>query len=302
MNKSRSLCLASAIMLAGAPWCAAVIIRGGDGTGNTTSPTIAGGAPANVTGWANVGSVGNGSVVYLGNGWALTAAHVNRSTPVNFGGIDYATDQVYRLHEPNSTTLFADLVMLHLSTTPNINPLTLATTSPTILDTVTIIGAGLNRDPNLTYYKSDWSVTTQNAIPPYAHSGYLYAAGNTKRWGTNLVSGGNTIVDITFGKTIAFSSTFDAIGGTGNNEGMVADGDSGGAAFVGSDTLAGILNAKVTYQNQPNGTALFGNEFYMVDVASYRPEIMTVIPEPSSLLLLGGVLFSAFLGRRHRAV
>ena len=46
----------------------AVIIQTASGIGNTT-------APADDPGWNNVSIRGNGTAVYLGNGWVLTANH-----------------------------------------------------------------------------------------------------------------------------------------------------------------------------------------------------------------------------------
>ena len=51
---------------------AAVIIDSGDGTGNT-------GAPPDDPGWDNVGTRGGMTVVYVDNGWVVTAAHVGMS-------------------------------------------------------------------------------------------------------------------------------------------------------------------------------------------------------------------------------
>ena len=56
------------ILLSAAP-VQAVIIEGGDGTGNTSVPADSLGDP----GWSNVGH-GNDSCVYLGNRWVLTCA------------------------------------------------------------------------------------------------------------------------------------------------------------------------------------------------------------------------------------
>ena len=59
----------------------AVIVGPGSGTQNTT-------APADDPGWANVGSKRSLGVVYIGNRWVVTAAHVGIGT-VTFGGVAY---------------------------------------------------------------------------------------------------------------------------------------------------------------------------------------------------------------------
>ena len=57
----------------------AVVIAGGDGTANTS-------APSDDPGWANVGTRNKLTIVYLGNRWVLTAAHVGFGE-VTIGGV-----------------------------------------------------------------------------------------------------------------------------------------------------------------------------------------------------------------------
>lgn len=305
LTSSRPLCLAAAAVFALAPWCSAVIIRGGDGTGNITQPTIAGGAPADVTAWANVGSVGNGSAIYIGGGWALTAAHVNRSTPFNFAGMNYTSDQVYRLHESIGSSSLVDVVLIHLSTSPALPSLTLASGTPASGSNITLIGSGVNRATSPTEYQVAFnsSTNTYTWTPvtrgPVDYTGFIYASGNTKRWGANTISGGTSSLNVGYGNTTVFPAVFDAAGGMGDSEGMLADGDSGGGVFLGN-TLVGILDAKGTYQDQPTNTAIFGNVMYMTNLATYVPEIQSLIPEPSGAALLGAAAM-AFLSRRRRA-
>ena len=60
-----AVCCVVAIVAVSQP-SAAVVIRGGDGSGNTT-------APGDDPGWAYVGERGIGGAVYLGWRWVLTA-------------------------------------------------------------------------------------------------------------------------------------------------------------------------------------------------------------------------------------
>jgi len=79
----KSLQLVAALLLLALAPARAVIVSGGDGTQNTTSP---GSTPASSQGWSYVGSVNysdgslNASGVYLGeyggSYWVLTANHV----------------------------------------------------------------------------------------------------------------------------------------------------------------------------------------------------------------------------------
>ena len=61
-----------------------VVIRAGDGTGAVAPPF-------DDPGWGNVGSIGNATGIYLGNGWVLTAAHVwgNGQSAVCLNGTYY---------------------------------------------------------------------------------------------------------------------------------------------------------------------------------------------------------------------
>src|SRR5205823_6655885 len=89
------------------------------------------------------------------------------------------------------------------------------------------------------------------------------------------------------------------------DEAQVADGDSGGAVFYKDPTsgweLAGIVNAKGAFTNQPSDTAIYGNASYLADIATYRDQIIAVVPEPGAcwLLAIAGGLFSLPLLRRR---
>lgn len=294
----RSLWVASALVLTLAPWSSAVIIRSATGTGNTTGT----GAP----GWDYVGSVGNGSVVYLGDGWAITAAHVNRSTPVTFAGTSYTTDQVVRLHEPSNTSAPVDIVMLHLTTSPSLASLSLSSSTPLAGTTVTMIGNGRDRASSLTYYSVNISTNpyTWTELASRTGSnfeGYKYLSTNTKRWGQNVITTTGQTINVGYGNTIVFQAAFDQNGGSGNNEAMVADGDSGGAAFSSTGALLGLLNAKSAFSGQPAETAIFGNLTNMVDLSAYRSQIVAAIPEPSAMLLVGSTFAWGLLRRRRCA-
>jgi hypothetical protein len=285
----------------------AVIVAGGDGTQNTTQ-----GAMPN--GWNNVGTVDGASAVYLGDGWVLTAAHVGGvglGTGVNFVGYGtYHSDgQVVRLKTGSSN---ADLQMFHLSAAPNLPSLNIASSSPAASTAIYMAGYGRNRAAGLTYYSvtgpSDNPTWTElpNSIGANA-AGYKYAAGNTKRWGTNLTiddpdNPGHTtaIVNAGSGPTQVFFADFSNPGTS--SEAQLANGDSGGGVFDSANNLIGLINYKDTFTNQPaynpsisgsTDTAIFGNRSVMADLSAYRSQILAVIPEPSTLsllLLTGGLI------------
>ena len=65
-------------------------------------------APLDDPGWANVGTRGNLSVIYLGNGWVLTANHVG-SGAVIFEGQVYDEIVGSRVRFQNPDDCLADL-------------------------------------------------------------------------------------------------------------------------------------------------------------------------------------------------
>ena len=90
----------------------AVLIDFGDGTGNTSPPR-------DDPGFANVGSRGGLSAIYLGNGWVLTANHVGAG-PVVFESVVYqpVPGSAWRLRNANGKP--ADLLLFGIAPEPNL--------------------------------------------------------------------------------------------------------------------------------------------------------------------------------------
>jgi hypothetical protein len=314
-EQTQSLLLAFASLLAFGLPARAVIIAPGDGTQNTSQGTMP-------NGWNNVGTVDGASAIYLGQGWVITAYHVGGvglNTPVTFAsaGTFHSDGQVVRLKTGANN---ADLQMFHLSATPNLPSLTIAAASPAPATLIYMAGYGRNRAADLTYY----SVTGPSNNPTWTElpdstganmSGYKYASGNTKRWGTNLTiddpdNPGNTtaIVDVLTRGNHSFTQVFFAdfsANGT-SSEAQLADGDSGGGIFDSGNNLLGLINYKGTFTNQPaydpnvsgsTDTAIFGNLSDMADLSAYRSQILAVLPEPATLPLTL-LLAAPFLCRR----
>lgn len=272
----------------------AVIIRGGDGTGNTT-------APVDDPGWANVGTkaVGGATVVYLGNGWVLTANHVGAGDVI-FGGITYAMvpGTWYRLQTPGSPPTNADLGMFRIAEQPpGLAALLISDTTPPASAEVVGIGYGRNRAQSETWWNSAWQ--EQTGTPAYY--GFNWGTGSTKRWGSNHIDGTENVLD-----TQTFYTTFTRFGGAGDDEMQAALGDSGGAVFYKRGDqweLSGIILAiqQYTYPKpgQPFTTAVYGNRTYAADLSAYKDQIMTyyVVPEPGTLALaLIGLAAAAIVG------
>ena len=235
----------------------------GWGTGNTN------------TGWNYVGQVSDASGVYLGNGWVLTAAHVNSPTTFTIDGNVYNNTGIYYSNFTNALTgtTNADLTLFQIST-------------------VSTTGTNLSLTYNLT-------ITSTAPIPgqQVVMLGYGYTNGaGPESWGTNSAYRVNQLLSVSGFESIDFT-TIDsaAIYGT------VVLGDSGGGDFMMVGTnweLAGINEAVVSYT--PSGT---GSAF--VQLSPYKSQISAIVssvPEPSTwaLLSIGLLLIALPLWREQR--
>lgn len=285
------------------PAAQALVIVGGNGTGQTTSP--GGGFP-----WDNVGLRGGATGIYLGNYggsyWALTAAHVGAGNLV-LGGNTYSFVSGSTIRVLNGDNSDTDLVLFRLATDPGLPTLTLASTAPSLSAAVTFVGRG-GVEGAVNYWQvavgpgsSDDVWTNLGSNPTGANAaGYLVAGSVGLRWGTNTVSGA-TFYNIGTGLTQSLYSDFT----NSNGDAQGATGDSGGAVFSfsgGGWQLVGVLGAIGTFENQPSSTAVLGNISYFADVAHYNGFITSAIPEPATttaLLALGALAVVLYLRRRR---
>lgn len=302
----RSLAVALAICSA-ASVAQAVIIGPGDGTQNTTGTGMS-------SGWNYVGTVNGASGVYLGNGWVLTAAHVGVSS-FTLSGVTYSPNSgATRLHNGDSSN--ADLILFHLATSPNLPWLTIGSSTPTNGTTIYMVGYGRdNRNTSATYYTvntvpSTWTWTVDSNYHTADAGGLGYGTSQIKRWGTNKVDG-TTSIDAGYGMTSLLAANFygtSLANGLSNYinstpgttyEALVSSGDSGGGVFDSSGTLLGVNNYLGTVNGQPADTAIFGDVSYMADLSVYRSQIVSVVPEPSPLLITTAVLLPIYALRRR---
>jgi hypothetical protein len=267
-----------AIALATHPATHAVIV-----SGNQSGYDTATGAGS---GWDYVGAVSGASGIYLGayngNSWVLTAAHVG---PGTFTLASTAYNYVANSYVQITGT---DLGVFQIEGSLSLPNLTLAATTPVMGSSITMIGYGRNRATDPTTWYVDvgtnpftWSESSFPAAVSF--DGYKWAAGQTKRWGTNLVSGTATI-SYGYGNVKSLYTTFDNSAG----EAQGAPGDSGGGVFFnnsGTTELAGLMVTIASYSGQPAETSVYGNLTYAADIAQYRNQILVVIPEPSTLVL-----------------
>ncbi len=274
----------------------AVIVSGGDGSGNTTSSGAG-------DGWNYVGSIGGASGVYLGevNGsyWVLTAAHVGAGS-FTLDGTSYSqVGSAFSL--TNSSGLPIDMVLYRIDGNAALPPaLSLSDSTPALGERVTMIGNGVNRGTSETYWNFNWQETSNSFLGNY--KGYKWTGTYAKRWGQNTANGA-TVVQ---GNTTYFTTTF----AQGSGSAQATVGDSGGGVFVfrnGAWELAGIMGLVSTTSNQPASTSIYGGMTYSADIATYRTQILNImnttapIPEPGVLSLLwlaGGVGTALALRRR----
>ena len=322
--KKGLLVAAGLCLLAVAQPADAVVIKGGDGTGNTTAPVDSSHA---FPYWSSVGQIPRGtnyslggSCVYLGNGYVLTAWHVrvlDNPTIVRFDGTEYSID-TSSWTRLNNGSVDADLGMFHISgTLPDVPGVPHSTTDipASVANGTTLyaMGYGRNRGTTATtyYIKSGALYTTPPTNPYETLGGFNLSTTKTLRWGTNTVDSHVNIND-GYGQTDSFQIDFDSTGG--DNECQLSNGDSGGPVFlfdsgdnawklVGMNIAVGpsytsqtIYQAPYTSAASPHSTGGY-NYGFIADLTVYRDQL---VPEPATmgLLLCGGL---ALLRRRRRA-
>ncbi|HEY0008797.1 MAG TPA: hypothetical protein VGB55_08750, partial [Tepidisphaeraceae bacterium] len=265
-----------------------------------------------------VGAYNGSSAVYLGNGWAISAAHTGDGATLSLpsvSGTPFAVVAGSRQVLRNADNSVTDLVVFRLETTPALSSLTLATSTPAVGTSVFMAGNGRNRlltsaNPNGLYYwdvnGSVWTETTNTAIADA--SGYKWAETNTLRWGTNNTSDADpsttgtqttTVINTGFGPVTVTATNFNT--GVSTSEAQAAQNDSGGGLFDTSGRLVGVLNAVNSFNGQPGATSVIGNSTFSADLATYYTQIASVtgVPEPTAFAATA-LAGAALLRRRVR--
>ncbi len=251
----------------------AVIVAGGDGTQNTMEPS--GGQ-----GWDYVGRIDDASkyssVTYISNNWFITAYHVkdiDDPTGVIIGGAAYSIDPNSWTRLQNSIGGDADLIMFRVvGGTIALPAVTVRSTNLPNNSNVTMIGNGRNQESS----ETTWNVLWEEGGLPTFYTGYKWAPGSTKRWGTNKKDNFSGRVDSGFGVTDMIRTDFDDVGGS---EAQGAAYDSGGGVFHDNGSaweLVGIMITVGIESGQPwPGTAVYNNNTYSADMKYYATQIIS---------------------------
>jgi hypothetical protein len=283
--------LISGLLLSGS--ARAVIVSGGDGSGNLTDL-------GNVTGWDYVGSVNGASGVYLGDYggsyWVLTAGHVGAGD-FTLDGVVYSLLGGSAVSLTNSDDRTVDLTLFRIATDPGLATLALSSGTPAVGTSVTMIGNGINRGADLTQWNVNWDETFVGV-----YRGYKWTGTSAKRWGKNTVSG-----TATNGTTDYLTTAFLQASGSA----QATAGDSGGGVFTtvnGTLTLSGSMGLVSNFVGQPGSTSVYGNQTYSADISVYRTQILdrispAPVPEPgvAALSAVGLAVFCAGSLRTRRA-
>jgi len=302
----------------------ALVIYGGNGSGNTNDPS--GGLP-----WGNAGSVGGASGVYLGNfetgSWVLSATHVTGggAPGITLAGVFYAGVAGSGVQIRNGDNTTTDLALFRIASAPILPNLTLATSRPSSGEVATLIGNGgvegtFKRWDVTTVAGTQNDVWTETAsVSASDYVGYTVVGGIGKRWGQTLYFGSGYTFNVNgTGPTANVITSFDAISGSS----LAVGGDSGSALFYsisGQFVLGGITSSLLslgTPDTAPPGGAVatgktFGTYYNLngyADIVNYRDAILatvgsaTPIPEPAAAAGVVGalVLLTGFAVRRRR--
>lgn len=223
-------------------------------------------APSPDPGWAHVG-VGNGlTVVYLGEGWVLSAAHVGEVKVAIDGGVYHPIPGSHSVLT-HAGTKPSDVALFRIDPYPAKLPkLPLRETPVAVGELALLVGHGRDRGPALGWPK------------PTGRDGFRWAKTKGKRWGTNLVAAAGLDIDAWNKRTRSFATEFDRAGTS--YEAQATPGDSGGPAFIrgpGGYALAGIIWGSTGLPGQPPETTLYGSRTFISDVSFYRDQIVGIM-------------------------
>jgi len=300
--KASHLLLVSTLVLLPQSVTYGAILFGKDNSANQTDPGV--GLP-----WDTVGKITNstssnvvGSAVYLGNGWVVTANHVDITNPLpnpnRFVSFDGTSTFQIDLSTVRQVAAGVDLKVMRLTTLPSLTGVTLLTTGIETTDPAYTVGWGVGRAVD--------GIGNPLQLPGTSLVTWGDNSTAAKRWGTNRPS---DIVNVGYEAIRTIAGGNDGAGtiynpdGTGNDEAAITVNDSGSALFQligGTWYLIGIataveMNGQTFFGNDTPGTTAsgFGHDNYFARVSAYDTQIITAVPEPgvAALLALSAPLF-----------
>ncbi len=266
------------------------------GNPNTTAASLlAAGGPGDpaLPGFNNVARSGeNGTVVYLGAGWALTANHVSLTSTITWAGQAYTVDtsSVTRLTNPDGSN--TDLKMFKVNGDPPLPELfTSFIASAPASGRVIMVGNGYSSSGehfwsiNRNTTPWTWTEIAEPANPNYNnYAGVTVTGPRMIRWGENTVHDTGLYIPIGTVSVAGFTTRFDRQPYTNQpalaNEAQASSGDSGGAVFAleeGNWVLSGIMLATSgSASGQPSSTSLYGSITFIADLSVYRTQILAI--------------------------
>jgi hypothetical protein len=237
---------------------------------------------------SSTGPIGTG--VYLGNRYVLTAGHVDPLTSVKVGFVDYLLDS-----SPAVAIGTADMKLVRLASDPGLSGVRLNSNPSADGGAAHLVGYGVGRASS--------SLLGSNPVTWGDSSSAI------KRWGTNLVDGAISGVQVGGYTSDLLRTQFNS--NAGANEAALTIYDSGSALFrqIGSEWYLVGLGAYV----QNSGYSLANSQFnstesddnYFIRISSYAGSGVMIggvgVPEPSSqsLLFVGAAFLSACLLARR---
>jgi hypothetical protein len=189
------------------------------------------------------------------------------------------------------------------STLHGLNLLDIATTGPGLNDVGTFIGTGVIQSSQVaqTWYVTGSGPYTWSTINPGGPhttvTGFEWDSVRDKRWAQARVDDEQFEFVVAGRNVHGFLTEFDAISGYGNG----SNNDSGSPIFLpdgGGWLLAGVAHTTFGFEDQPASTTMHGNLTFWSDLSVYRNQILNIIPEPATALVLLGL--APFLVPRRR--
>lgn len=275
----------------------AIILFGLGNSDNLTDPGT--GVPFDGVAKVFTTSNGNtrGSAVHLGNGYMLTANHVQVTAAQSFtfdGVVSYTLDAGFT---PTQVAAGVDMKVFKLSTTPTVAAASVYTGVGELVAPATLVGWGRGR-----------LATVPNPVVTWGDSSTI-----DKRWGLNVPMA-TDVIDYSYaGFDYDYESIITVLGsesgdpaGLGANEAALTQYDSGSGLFQylgGQWYLIGIATTVETDESSTFGDDDFdpagGDLNFFARVGTYDSQILALIPEPATgLMAFGGALLSL---RRRRA-